>query len=63
MVRIGKTKLLETLNKNVYITFDVDYFDPSIMPSTGTPEPDGFLVGGNNKIIKETWIAKKCFRI
>jgi agmatinase len=26
----------------VYITFDVDYFDPSIMPTTGTPEPDGF---------------------
>jgi len=27
----------------VYVTFDVDYFDPSIMPTTGTPEPDGFL--------------------
>lgn len=26
----------------VYITFDIDYFDPSIVPSTGTPEPDGF---------------------
>jgi agmatinase len=26
----------------VYVTFDVDYFDPSIMPTTGTPEPDGF---------------------
>ncbi len=28
---------------NVYVTFDVDYFDPAIMPATGTPEPDGFL--------------------
>jgi agmatinase len=27
----------------VYITFDVDYFDPSVMPTTGTPEPDGFF--------------------
>lgn len=27
----------------LYITFDVDCFDPSIMPSTGTPEPDGLL--------------------
>ena len=27
----------------VYVTFDVDYFDPSTMPATGTPEPDGFL--------------------
>tara|TARA_B100000780_G_C21120793_1_gene453958 strand:+ start:2297 stop:3178 length:882 start_codon:yes stop_codon:yes gene_type:complete len=29
------------LNKNVYITFDVDVFDSSIMPATGTPEPGG----------------------
>lgn len=36
------TKIIGTLDKNVYITFDVDYFDPSIMPSTGTPEPNGF---------------------
>jgi len=34
--------VISTLKKNVYITFDVDYFDPSIMPSTGTPEPNGF---------------------
>jgi agmatinase len=32
-----------TLGNEVYITFDVDYFDPAIMPATGTPEPDGFL--------------------
>ncbi|HUV07073.1 MAG TPA: arginase family protein, partial [Spirochaetia bacterium] len=25
----------------VYITLDLDVFDPSIMPSTGTPEPGG----------------------
>ncbi len=30
-------------NKNVYITFDVDGFDASIMPATGTPEPGGML--------------------
>jgi len=28
---------------NVYITIDLDVFDPSIMPSTGTPEPGGLL--------------------
>jgi agmatinase len=27
--------------KNVYFTIDVDGFDPSIMPCTGTPEPGG----------------------
>ena len=30
-------------NKNVYITFDVDGFDASIMPATGTPEPGGLM--------------------
>ncbi len=29
--------------KNVYVTIDLDVFDPSIMPSTGTPEPGGLL--------------------
>ncbi len=33
--------VLSQLSKNVYITFDVDALDPSIMPSTGTPEPGG----------------------
>lgn len=27
--------------RNIYITFDIDCFDPSIMPATGTPEPGG----------------------
>jgi agmatinase len=31
------------LQDNVYITIDLDVFDPSIMPSTGTPEPDGLF--------------------
>jgi agmatinase len=29
------------LSDNVYITVDLDVFDPSVMPSTGTPEPGG----------------------
>jgi agmatinase len=32
---------LSKLTENVYITIDLDVFDPSIMPSTGTPEPGG----------------------
>lgn len=34
-------KALSKITNNVYITFDLDAFDPSIMPSTGTPEPGG----------------------
>ena len=31
------------LTENVYITFDLDGFDPSILPATGTPEPGGLF--------------------
>jgi agmatinase len=34
-------KAIDKLTKNVYITIDLDVFDPSLMPSTGTPEPGG----------------------
>lgn len=34
-------RALDALGDLVYITFDVDYFDPSLVPSTGTPEPGG----------------------
>lgn len=32
---------IERMGRNVFITIDLDAFDPSIMPSTGTPEPGG----------------------
>lgn len=31
------------MTDNVYITFDLDAFDPAIMPATGTPEPGGLM--------------------
>lgn len=41
-------KWQEEIIKNIpsgkyYISFDVDFFDPSLIPETGTPEPGGFL--------------------
>jgi agmatinase len=36
-------KVIPKLSDNVYITIDLDAFDPSIVPSTGTPEPGGLL--------------------
>lgn len=33
--------VLDSLTEEVYITIDLDVFDPSIMPSVGTPEPGG----------------------
>ena len=34
---------LDLMTDTIYITFDLDAFDPSILPSTGTPEPGGLL--------------------
>jgi agmatinase len=34
-------RVVELLGEQVYITLDLDVFDPSLMPSTGTPEPGG----------------------
>ncbi|MEW6025813.1 MAG: agmatinase [Planctomycetota bacterium] len=37
---LGK-KILSTLTDKVYVTIDLDVFDPSVMPAVGTPEPGG----------------------
>ena len=41
----GKTgwigPMVDSLTENVYITFDLDGFDPSVVPGVGTPEPGG----------------------
>ncbi|OGR52439.1 MAG: agmatinase [Elusimicrobia bacterium GWA2_62_23] len=34
--------ILRELTDTVYLTIDVDGFDPSVMPGTGTPQPGGF---------------------
>ncbi len=34
-------QVVSKLSQNVYVTVDLDVFDPSIMSSTGTPEPGG----------------------
>jgi agmatinase len=36
-------EVVAKLTEQVYLTIDLDVFDPSIMPSTGTPEPGGLL--------------------
>ncbi|RFC53149.1 agmatinase [Brumimicrobium aurantiacum] len=46
MYRINSTsnwmdEVINQLGDEVYLTIDLDIFDPSIMPSTGTPEPGG----------------------
>ncbi len=40
-INIAYDKISPKLNKNVFITVDVDVFDPSVVPAVGTPEPGG----------------------
>ncbi len=35
--------IISKLSDHVYITFDIDGLDPSLVPSTGTPEPGGLF--------------------
>jgi agmatinase len=43
--------VVETLDENVCITIDLDAFDPSILPATGTPEPDGLTWHEVNELL------------
>jgi agmatinase len=44
--------VVKDLSKNVYITFDIDGLDPSIVPATGTPEPGGLFWDETLDLIK-----------
>lgn len=48
-------EVLKLLGPNVYITIDLDAFDPSIMPSTGTPEPGGLLWNETLDLLKKVY--------
>ncbi len=49
---------LDLMTENVYITIDLDGFDPSILPSTGTPEPGGLLWYETLDFLKQIFESK-----
>jgi agmatinase len=51
-------KVVSRLKENVYITFDLDALDPSIMPATGTPEPGGLDWYQTMGLLKEVFSTK-----
>jgi len=53
------SKILSMLTSDVYITFDLDGFDPSVMPAVGTPEPGGLLWGETLELISEVGKSKR----
>ncbi len=56
-------KLTEVLEKfqgvPIYLSFDVDFLDPSIMPCTGTPEPGGFDWYTSTRLLRKIISSRK----
>lgn len=51
-------RAMQALGDDVFITFDVDYFDPSIMPATGTPEPGGLTWYPTMKLLRRVFTER-----
>ncbi|MBD0779259.1 agmatinase [Maribacter sp. ANRC-HE7] len=51
-------KVVDLMTDNVFITFDLDAFDPSILPSTGTPEPGGLFWYETLDFLKQVYKEK-----
>lgn len=61
IVEAGNTwmdDVLEKLDYNVYLTIDLDGFDPSVLPSTGTPEPGGLTYYDVLNLVRKVIVKK-----
>lgn len=52
-------KAIEDLNDHVYLTIDIDGFDPQLVPATGTPEPGGLSWYEGLDLIRTLFQKKK----
>ncbi len=52
-------RVVAALGPNVYLTIDVDYFDPALMPATGTPEPDGGTWGPTIRLLDRVFRERR----
>ena len=52
-------ELLAKLPRRVYLTFDIDYFDPALVPATGTPEPGGGAWYPTLRLLRRLFAAKE----
>ena len=57
--RDSVSKILSMLTDHVYITVDLDGFDPSVIPAVGTPEPGGLLWHEVLNLIKQVGREKE----
>jgi agmatinase len=50
--------MIKAMPEKIYISLDLDVFDPSVMPSVGTPEPGGLSWEEVNRLVREVIAAK-----
>ncbi|SDS03643.1 agmatinase [Polaribacter sp. KT25b] len=50
--------VVDQLTNNVFITFDLDAIDPSLLPATGTPEPGGLFYYETLEFLKRVFAEK-----
>jgi agmatinase len=58
-VRDWMKRAVGLLSDDVYVTFDVDAFDPSVMPATGTPEPGGLYWYEANELLRLVAVSRR----
>lgn len=56
---VAPAEIVSSLSDDVLVTVDIDVFDPSIMPATGTPEPGGLDWHQVTGILKEVAARKR----
>jgi agmatinase len=52
-------RVVSALPEEVYVTVDLDAFDPAVMPSTGTPEPGGLDWYRALAVLREVALARR----
>ena len=57
---IHEIQLPEDFPESVYVSFDVDGLDPSIMPATGTPVPGGLAYYQALHLVEHAIEGRKC---
>lgn len=57
---ISSVTLPDDFPENIYVTFDLDGLDPSIMPATGTPVPGGLGYYQAMDLVASTLVGRRC---
>ncbi len=60
---ISSVTLPDDFPQNIYVTFDLDGLDPSIMPATGTPVPGGLGYYQALDLVESTLKGRRCVGI